>query len=149
MRHYRPIPKEDFLSMVSLLMDDEEFPYEMPDAILKDLKKVRFDWENTTTFNATTGFSKYPVGYMEVAEGFHVFFVNAGGDWEFPVCFIFYWNKILRAYIPREGNVWDKESKCAYDCESDDNSYEGEIDKDKMVAEILEHIVKKEKHETI
>ena len=107
MKTWDQIKKEDFLAKVrSLMVNDVEdvddtFPWEMPAQISKDLSKVKFDWENYSSFDQTPpGFADYPVGYRELKPGFHVFFVNAGGDWEFPICFIFYWSDgKLRALV--------------------------------------------------
>jgi hypothetical protein len=101
------------------------------------------------------GYSMYPVGYKELKSGFHIFFVNSGGDWEFPICFIFYWgdNK-LRAYIPQDGNSWNKKAKCAYGSEDDmfeifekdeydHDKFAKDINESKMTEEILKHIIKK------
>ena len=141
MRHYTEISKEKFLSIVRGMMEDEEYPYEMPNRIAKDILKVDFDFENFTSFNAKEGFAEYPVGYRELSPGFHVFFANAGGDWEFPVCFLFYWGDgRLRGYTPKKGNAWNKKGKCAYEGEG---NHDEEINEIKMVEEILKRIVKK------
>ena len=67
--------------------------------------------------------------------------MNAGGDWEFPVCFILYWgNGKLRGYTPKDGNAWNKEERSAYDDGGDHND---EINETKMFEEILKRIVKK------
>jgi hypothetical protein len=123
----------------------------MPACIQRDLNKVQFDWENYTRFDTIKGFSTYPVGYREVAPGFHIFFVNAGGDWEWPVCFIFYWGyeKRIRAYIPEDGNAYNKKEKTAYGSdsneESGDENHDSEISEEKMTAEIINHIKLKTK----
>jgi hypothetical protein len=62
MRFYTEISKEDFLAKVKSLLvneDDEDdgFPWIKPAIISKDLSKVQFDWENYTSFNATSGFA--------------------------------------------------------------------------------------------
>jgi len=140
MRHYTETSKEDFLSKVKEIMEDEEFPYELPNWIAKDIFKISFDFENYTDFTDTDGFG-YPVGYHELSPGFHTFFVNAGGDWEFPVCFIFYWGDgKLRGYTPKDGNAWNKKERSAYDDGGDHND---EINETKMFEEILKRIVKK------
>ena len=153
-RFYTEISKEDFLTNVKTLMDNDEFPYEMPKIIERDLGKVNFDWENYTEFGYRGHFANYPMGYKELKPGFHAYFVNAGGDWEFPICFIFYWgdNK-LRAYIPEDGNAWNKKEKCAYgsentyqettDTDGDYERIEKEISEERMIEEILNHITKK------
>ena len=140
MRHYTEISKEDFLSKVKEVMEHEEYPYELPSNIIKDIRKVQFDFENVTDFKETNGFADYSVGYKELKPGFHTFFVNAGGDWEFPVCFIIYWgNNQLRGYVPKDGNVWNKKEKCAYD-DDDDENHDGEYNEDKMIEDILNRI---------
>jgi hypothetical protein len=106
--------------------NSEEFPYNLPTKVLEsDLTKIEFDFENYCIGNADPGFKKYlmdhkgycgyPCGYKLLPSGIPVLFVNAGGDWEFPICFVLYWDgKGIRGYIPTEGNVFDKKNKCAY-----------------------------------
>lgn len=138
MRYYTEISKDEFLSKVKEVMEHEEFPYELPPKISNDITKVDFDFENHTDFTNTSGFADYPVGYKELETGFHTFFVNAGGDWEFPVCFIFYWGDCqLRGYVPKDGNVWNKKGKCAYDKDGD---HDKEYDETKMIEDILKRI---------
>jgi hypothetical protein len=150
-RFYSQISKESFLEKVRSIMEHEDFPYEesLSDQILKDLSKVNFDFENYTSFRDNEeGFSTYPVGYWELNPGFHVFFVNAGGDWEYPICFIFYWDgKQIRAYIPEDGNAWNKKEKCAYGSESnedaDDENHDDEVNEEKIIVDILSRILPK------
>ena len=157
-RFYKVIDKQTFLAEVADLMDNDHksFPYDLPQKIKDDLSKVNFDWENYTGFNETSGYGLYPVGHRELVKDFHVFFINAGGDWEYPICFILYWNNGLRAYIPKEGNVWNKKQKCAYgsednlfeNLEDEDDFYDPDkldamFDEQKMIKEILNHITKK------
>ena len=76
--------------------------------------------------------------------------MNAGGDWEFPVCFVMYWDgKELRAYIPKDGNAWNKKQKTAYGSEEDmDEDYEvdsekieeKEVSEEKIFADVLKRI---------
>ena len=54
-RFYTEISKEKFLEAVKNLMGNEEFPYELPAQIEKDLSKVNFDWENYTGFDDDEG----------------------------------------------------------------------------------------------
>lgn len=146
--NYKPILKEHFLTLVKKLLDGDEnnddnsFPYTISPKLEKDFSKINFDWENYTGFD-DKAFAKYPVGYEELTKDFHVFWVNAGGDWEYPICFIFYWDGTqLRAYIPTDGNVWDKKRNEAYG-NDDENEVPANykldklISKEKMVEEIL------------
>jgi hypothetical protein len=157
-RFYKEIDKETFLKKVQDVMKSEDengndkYPYVLPKPIEKDLKKVNFSFENYKWFDDTSGFSDYPIGYKEIAPNFHIFFTHAGGDWEYPICFIFYWgDDKLRAYIPSDGNAWNKKEKCAYGSEKDYDNTEGnadevhdkEISEEKMITEILHHITKK------
>lgn len=149
-RVYKQIHKEEFLDKVKDLMESDSFPFVLPPAIARDLSKVNFDWENYTSFDDTRGFgngyadangviSTYPVGYKSLPQSFHIFYVNAGGDWEDPICFIFYWGgRQLRAYIPERGNVWNKKEKCAYGSENDYNNQTKDEDKDRFSLEEME-----------
>ncbi len=98
--------------------------------IIKDLSKINFDMENITFGNANPKFIKYPsdygaygnypVGYEVLSNGLPVLFVNAGGDWECPICFCIYFDGTdMRAYIPKNGNVYNVKEKCAYGSEED------------------------------
>jgi len=142
MRYYGDISKEKFLTQVKDVMEGDEFPYKMPKILARDICKVRFDFENFTFFDDNVGFGDYPVGYRELKPGFHVFFANAGGDWEYPVCFLFYWGADgkVRGYTPKNGNIWNKKEKCAYD---DGEDHDSEFNETEMIEEIIKHIVKK------
>jgi hypothetical protein len=118
---------------------DEFDPYEMSETITKDLAKIQFDMENWCIGNADIdfekypsdhkGYSNYPCGYEVLENGMPVLFVNAGGDWEWPICFCIYWDgKTLRAYIPKDGNVYNIKQKCAYGSEDDGS----EVDEDNL-----------------
>ena len=123
-----------------LAIGTEDFdPYEnFTSKINDDLKKVNFDFENWNIGNADpsferypsdhSGFCNYPVGYETLPNGLPVLFVNAGGDWECPICFCIYWDgKTLRAYIPDEGNFWNRKEKCAYGSEAEPTEEDDEI----------------------
>jgi hypothetical protein len=141
-RFYAPISKDDFLKKVEALFDPEFYPYDLPAKIKTDLAKVEFDWENYSDFDEEEGFSTYFVGYKELIDGFHVFFTDAGGDWEHPICFIYYWDgKQLRGYIPEYGNAYNKTLKSAYGNNEDHtNNHTSEEDNDKIIADIINRI---------
>lgn len=118
---------------------DEFDPYEFPETLVKDLSKVNFDFENWNIGDADPGYEKYPsshdgfagypCGFKVLGNGMPALFVNAGGDWEHPICFCIYWDgKKLRAYIPSDGNVYNKEQKCAFGSEEDFEF--GEVDEE-------------------
>jgi hypothetical protein len=94
-------------------------PYDFQniDKIGEDLKKVQFDFENCEyehqnewgKWEGMLGYRKeYPLSYIGAM---------AGGDWEYPVYFIIYLDqdgKTFRAYIPKDGNQWNHDTKAAF-----------------------------------
>lgn len=137
-RFAKKITIEEFkeICLTKLNVGTEEFdPYEFPETIVKDLAKVNFDFENYDIGNADymynkyptdhQGFVGYPCGFETLESGLPILFVNAGGDWEYPICFCIYWDgKKLRAYIPSDGNIWNKKEKCAFGSEEEMEDYE-------------------------
>lgn len=118
-RFGRIIPMDEFKKKIHKILDNDDFPYEMPPKITKDLAKVNFDWENFEIEDGQ-GYKNYPCGYETLENGMPVFFINAGGDWETPLCLCLYFDGTsIRGYIPTDGNVWNKEAKCAYGSEDD------------------------------
>jgi len=88
----------------------------------KDLKKILFDMENLEIsdcefFDINT---KELVGFHTLPNGLTYLGVISGGDWEYPLFFIIYFDgSTLRGYIPEEGNVFNKSFKAAYGSECD------------------------------
>lgn len=81
--------------------------------IQSDLSKVDFDFENCDT---SRDYSSYEglMGIRTLSNGMTYLGCAAGGDWEYPVFFIIYWNGVsLRAYIPKHGNVYNYDTKTA------------------------------------
>ena len=128
MSRFAPIINLEDLQLKCHSMVEKSF--QLTSTIEKDLSKINFDWENYE-YETGSGFSSYPCGYEVLSNKLPVLFVNAGGDWEFPICFIIYWdgNK-LRGYIPEEGNVFNKKQRCAYGSEDD-----GEVDLEDITEE--------------
>lgn len=127
--------------------DSDGFPYNLPEKALSDISKIEFDFENWCIGNADPlyeeypeehqGYVGYPCGYHILPSGIPILLVNAGGDWEFPICFALYFDgKGIRGYIPSEGNVFDRKSKMAYG-----NSEDWEDWEDKPTEEELENQV--------
>ena len=118
------------------------------DCLEKDLKKVEFDGENTeisccSRFGDAVGFNTLPNGVSYLG-------VVAGGDWERPMLYIIYWDGAkLRAYIPTDGNPWDKKTKSAYGNQGDkcavaDAKWEAELNPALILADIENRILVKE-----
>lgn len=122
-RYFKRITIDELKEKLIPILEDEDFPYNLGShpIISKDLDKVQFDFENWETERSFVG---YPCGYEMLSNGLAVLFVNAGGDWEYPIVFILYFDgKKIRAYIPKEGNSWNRKTKSAYgndDTDSDD-----------------------------
>lgn len=84
------------------------------DHLWADMKKVEFCTENITYEEPWHHAEGHLVGYQEIGD---VAFLGvlAGGDWEFPVFFIIYWDgKRLRAYVPSDGNRYNRKAKSAF-----------------------------------
>jgi hypothetical protein len=103
--------------------------------VSKDLSKVSFDWENQDI-----------VHWMEpviiLSNGLPVCWMYAGGDWEYPVHFVLYWDgKYVRGYIPDKGNIYNREKKMALGNNGEDTEDE-KIKPDfiLMAQDIVKHI---------
>lgn len=101
--------------------------YELKDALgsrfKDDIEKVEFDFENFTDDHLEEDIGR-AMGWL----GFRKFWTrpltcfsfigcNAGGDWEYPISFLIYIDqdgKTFRGYIPKEGNVWNYDTKQAF-----------------------------------
>lgn len=152
MSRFAPIITMDqFKDKVSRFFDEENSHLlnfdAFPAKIDKDLSKVNFDWENYE-FREGEGLMNYPCGFKTLRNGLPVLFINAGGDWEIPICFCIYWDgKSLRAYIPKEGNVYNTKEMCAYGSEESDSfgvdidDIKDEGDAEKIESDIMLRIV--------
>lgn len=101
---------------------------ELSVTLKKDLSKVDFDWENYTSatdlmdlaweeIKDTFGYSRSIMGPHNQMGNKGVSWIGcaAGGDWEEPVFFMLYiCNGALRAWIPRDGNCWNRTTKQAF-----------------------------------
>ena len=124
-RFYSPITLEELKHKLQPIIEDEdgdeEFPYNLPKKVEKDIKKVQFDFEN---WEISGGYMGYPCGYKMINPDFPVLFVNAGGDWETPICFIIYWDgKDLRGYVPSKGNIFNSITNTAFGSDEESDKY--------------------------
>lgn len=88
----------------------------------KDLSKVQFDDENNGAVNYDNdpGRPKGLIGLQTLPNGLTFLGMYAGGDWEYPVFFIIYYDgKSLRGYIPTCGNMINLDFKTAFGSEDD------------------------------
>jgi predicted heme/steroid binding protein len=99
---------EDFNEVNQIIVTglmDEQFK-----GVQGDLK-IEFDFENTDVEKIVT-----------LESGVTVAVVSAGGDWEVPLCFAFYYDgKQFRAYIPKDGNPYNRSTRTAYGNDEDED----------------------------
>ncbi len=73
---------------------------------VKDVSKVRFDFENWEVIQEVKTTPKKGIPYLECF---------AGGDWQYPVYFFLYWDgKDIRGYVPTKGNTFNAALACAF-----------------------------------
>ena len=92
--------------------------------VRNDLSFVEFGTENLNDGDEDWCMPGYKPGY-ETIEGVEVLFAAAGDDADKPIAFIIYiapGTDMLRGYVPKCGNCYDKENKIAYHDE-DENVY--------------------------
>ena len=92
---------------------------------------ISFDFENFTR-NPEEPFNMpgYEVGYGILPSGIPVLWCAAGGDWEMPVAFCLYIGEDdeIHAYVPRDGNAFNKKTNKAFG-NDEDLSMKEEIEK--------------------
>ena len=130
---------DDNIKKPRALRRTEYFPYNMPKRMDNDLGKISFDWENWDDGNLKDRTKDN--GFETLPNGLPILWMWAGGDWEFPVTFVLYWDgKGLRAYIPEEGNVYNKERKSDYGNNDEEEGEAQDFDYDKMRLDIMNRI---------
>lgn len=113
-RKFVKISLDEFRQKIEDAFEKQEdaSPRNLTSQVSKDLDKVDFDTENIVWDGS---FRRELLGFHELENGLTFLGVQAGGDWEFPVFFIIYWDgKSLRGYIPTDGNPWNTDTKSAY-----------------------------------
>lgn len=95
----------DVESIIEMGMMDHRFA-----TVHADVQKIQFDYENVRVEMFTS-----------LPNGVPIALVSAGGDWEFPLLFAFYFDgKKFRGYVPTDGNVYNRTLKQAYGNADDD-----------------------------
>ena len=116
------------------------------DYVSEDLK-VSFDLENYFYEIADDLYGKnHLIGIRTLPNMLTFLGVMSGGDWEYPVFWIVYWDgNRLRGYVPTEGNVFNRKTKEAVGNadEEEDEEFEGEVEWDKIKADIERRIVRR------
>jgi hypothetical protein len=119
-RKFTPLSPDEAEAKIhsSLYMGTVDGPWEIPDyftsQITKDISKVNFDFEN---FECSQEALRYKglAGFHTLSNGLTFLGCVAGGDWQYPVFFIVYYDgKKLRGYVPKNGNNWNYTTKTAF-----------------------------------
>ena len=118
-----------------------------------DLSKIEVDTENVNYIGEYEMPGTEPLEHFEMigagGTAFPVAWCACGGDWENPLVFVLYIGKKgeLRAYIPKDGNVYNKKKKAAYGNNDDDPSWDDDpdnplfqFDADKLRADVAGRI---------
>ena len=140
--------------------EKEGSPYEAVsncDAVKQDLSKIDVDYENVDYVGEYEMPGTEPLNHFEMLAGadgttFPVAWCACGGDWENPLVFVLYIGQKgeLRAYIPKDGNVYNKKEKSAYGNNDGDPNWEDDpddprlqFDADKLRADVANRIAVK------
>jgi hypothetical protein len=111
-RYFAPISEQDLEKKVFAAFGEDtcmQF-HEIKDELGKDLK-VEFDGENFETYDGKSEL----MGVHTLDNDLTFWGMSAGGDWEYPVFFLIYWDgKKLRGYVPTDGNPWNTATKQAF-----------------------------------
>lgn len=141
--------------------DDEEHPlwdffngdWAVQKTVRDDLSKIEVDTENVDYIGEYEMPGTEDLERFEMvgtgANAFPVAWCACGGDWENPLVFVLYIGQKgeLRAYIPKDGNVYNKKTNAAYGNGDDDPCWDDDpnnpllqFDSDKLRADVAGRI---------
>lgn len=85
--------------------------------VAKDLSKIESEYENISCEPGEFNMPGFTPGW-DTIHGFAVLWIGLGGDAEHPFAAVLYLDNKnhIRAYIPKDGNCYDKKHKMAYGC---------------------------------
>ena len=129
-RHFTPISITELQKKIPADVLDFR---DLSKTLARDLSKVEFDGENQVFDTADRPDLETLIGYQSLPGGLTFLGVIAGGDSDLPVFFAVYWDgNALRAYIPKDGNLWNPKTKAPYGSDPiDDVEYLRAIDPDR------------------
>ena len=98
---------DDYSSGIEIVLYDEKRR--------TDPYGVRFDCENVTYEDEQFNMPGFTAGYAMLDGKLPVRWVGVGGDWEMPVAACVYIgdDDELKVYVPKAGNVWNFNTRCA------------------------------------
>jgi hypothetical protein len=144
--------------------DGEEHPlwdffngdWAVQNTVRDDLSKIEVDTENVDYIGEYEMPGTESLEHFEMigtgGTAFPVAWCACGGDWENPLAFVLYIGQKgeLRAYIPKDGNVYNKKEKAAYGNNDDDPSWDDDpdnpllqFDADKLRTDVAGRIIVK------
>ena len=130
-RTFEPISTDELKAKIEYFLNDK-LSYDNIGNLIEEVSSdlgVEFDTENIewkkidpkTQWDQGPDDTKYfedqntILGYCTLPNGFSFLGICGGGDWEVPVHFIIYWDGLeLRAYVPKNGNFYNTDTKKAY-----------------------------------
>lgn len=111
-RRFVPITMDEFKGKIP---EDVYDFRELSQTLAKDLAKVDFEGENQVFDGQDLPDLNTLIGYQMLPNGLTYLGVIAGGDSDLPIFFAVYWDgKTLRAYIPKDGNLWNPHTKAPF-----------------------------------
>lgn len=136
-RNFAPISIDELKAKIDAALAGAGNRYNLRTVIEADLK-VKFGFENFEQKRNRSAADNSLMGYHTEVNGLTYCGLSAGDDGEFPVFFVVYWdgNK-LRAYIPTEGNIWNKKTNKAYSANGDAPAINEELLKADIITRIL------------
>lgn len=144
-RTYRPVGKYIFLQEAKDFLNRVK-PFDFTPITKEDIKDVRIGYTVIAPLSACS--SLYPQGAQELVEGFHIYWITATSKGVLPVAIALYWDGIqIRAYIPTDGNTWNKSEYCAYGFELLNTTVISDIDLNEelnlndMIMDVMNNIL--------
>lgn len=91
--------------------------------IKDDLSKIEVDGENAELIGEFGMPGTEDLEQFEMLNGVPIAWCAMGGDWELPIVVVLYIGDKgeLRAYIPKDGNAYNKKAKAAFGNEDDED----------------------------
>ena len=101
-------------------------------------KDIQFDFENISFHQEYEKKFYYQnlTGYKTLPNGFQYYGMWAGGDWEYPVFFILYFDDRIKVYVPKSGNIYNHETNEAYGNDGEINEDDYKEDENLILQDI-------------
>ena len=118
-----------------------------PDKLYSDIHdKLEVDGENSELIGKFDMPGTEDLEQFEMLNGVPIAWCGMGGDWEMPIVVALYigYKGELRAYVPKDGNAYNKKNKAAFGNEDDDDEFDEDkdyvFDADKLREDVKNRI---------